>query len=81
MSPAPDLRTTRRTTCCTSGAVSGTTRLLSTLFPLPVLGRGAAPGAILLKKKRASYAIARLSSFEGTDKPRASRMAQSGGAP
>ena len=42
MSPAPDLRTTRRTTCCTtcctSGAVSGTTHLLSTLFPLPVLG-------------------------------------------
>ena len=76
MSPAPDLRTT----CRTTGAVSGTTRLLSTLFPLPVLGRGAAPDAILLKKKRASYAIARLSSFEGTDKPRASCMAQSGGA-
>jgi hypothetical protein len=76
MSPAPDLRTT----CRTTGAVSGTTRLLSTLFPLPVLGRGAAPGAILLKKKRASYANARLSSFEGTDKPRAPFITQSGGA-
>ena len=77
MSPAPDLRTTRRTTCCTSGAVSGTTHLLSTLFPLPVLGRGAARGAILLKKKGESTAIALPTSFGGTQ----TNARVAGGAP
>ena len=38
------------------------------------------PGALLLKKKGESIAIALPTSFEGTDKPRAPFMAQSGGA-
>lgn len=80
MRPPPDLRTTARTARRTAGFLACTTPALSTIFSQPVLWGYAAPGAILLKKKRASYAIARLSSFEGTDKPRAPFMAQSGGA-
>lgn len=82
MSPALDLRTTTCTTLRTSGAVSGTTRLLSTLFSMPVLGRGAARGAILLKKKVGEEIALLLPppSFDGTDKPRAPFITQSGGA-
>jgi hypothetical protein len=74
------LKTTCRTTTGTTGFWSGTTPHLSPTFSKVVLRPGAAPGAILLKKKRASYANARLSSFEGTDKPRAPFITQSGGA-
>jgi hypothetical protein len=56
------------------------TPTLRVTFRLVTLSVTLAPDTILLKKKRASYAIARLSSFEGTDKPRAPFMAQSGGA-
>jgi hypothetical protein len=66
-----NLKTTCRTTPGTTGFLSGTTLHLSPTFSQVVLRPGAAPGAILLKKKRASYANARLSSFDGTDKPRA----------
>jgi len=65
------LKTTCSTTTGTTGFWSGTTQHLSPTFSQVVLRPGAAPGAILLKKKRASYANARLSSFDGTDKPRA----------
>jgi len=80
MRPPPDLRTTARTAFRTAGFFARTTPALSTFFSRPVLWGYAAPGAILLKKKRASYAIARLSSFEETDKPRASSVTQAGGA-
>jgi hypothetical protein len=58
---------------------AGTTPVLSTTFSGVVLSTGSAPGAILLKKKGASYAIARLPSFDGTDIPCASFVAQEGG--
>ena len=65
-----------------SGATffASVTPLLSGSFRRVPLSVPIAGSAILLKKKRASYANARLSSFEGTDKPRAPFMAQSGGA-
>ena len=61
-------------------AQSGATPTLSASRAQVALSVTLAVRAILLKKKRASYAIARLSSFDGTDKPRAPFMAQSGGA-
>ena len=68
------------TTVRTTGAFVGTTPVLSTTFSRVVLSSGSAPGAILLKKKGESIAIALPPSFDGTDKPRASSITQSGGA-
>lgn len=55
------------------------TPALSVTFQPVTLRATLAPDTILLKKKGASYAIARLPSFDGTDKPRASSIAQKGG--
>ena len=55
------------------------TPVLSGSFGRVPLSVPLAGSAILLKKKGASYAIARLPSFDGTDKPRASSVAQKGG--
>ncbi len=80
MRPPPDRCTTARTARRTTGILARTTPALSTTLSPPVLWGYTAPGAILLKKKRASYAIARPSSFAETDKPRASFITQEGGA-
>ena len=54
------------------GAFSfGVTLTLRVTFRPVTLSVTLAHDTILLKKKRASYANARLSSFDGTDKPRA----------
>jgi hypothetical protein len=49
----------------------GVTLTLRVTFRPVTLSVTLAHDTILLKKKRASYANARLSSFDGTDKPRA----------
>lgn len=63
-----------------AGAFSASvTPALSVTFQPVTLRATLAPDTILLKKKGASYAIARLPYFDGTDKPRASSVAQEGG--
>jgi hypothetical protein len=59
---------------------AGVTLTLSVTFLSVTLSVTLVPDTILLKKKGASYAIARLPSFDGTDKPRAPFITQNGGA-
>jgi hypothetical protein len=59
----------------------GVTLTLRVTFRPVTLSVTLAHDTILLKKKRASYANARLSSFDGTDKPRAPLVALNRRAP
>ena len=71
MSPQNNLHCSPRATLRATVTPVSATPLLSVTSSQVALSVTLAPAAILLKKKRASYANARLSSFDGTDQPRA----------